>query len=224
MPTPALEPVPAWPNPEGPEPLIARDIAEQGYAMCPDFLAASDVQALLQAVQTDQSEDRLQTAGIGRGNDYQTNRYVRQDQIRWLAARSAAESRFLARMEILRMAVNRELFAGLFDYEAHFAVYPPGAFYKKHVDAFQGNTNRRLSTVLYLNFDWQPSDGGELRCFDPTDNQRILFDLAPRAGTLVVFESDRYWHEVLPAQRQRFSIAGWFRVNGSTAGRVDPAH
>ncbi|MEC7468361.1 MAG: 2OG-Fe(II) oxygenase, partial [Pseudomonadota bacterium] len=29
-------------------------------------------------------------------------------------------------------------------------------------------------------------------------------------------------HEVLPATRDRFSIAGWFRVNNSTAQRVDP--
>lgn len=223
MPITARSLTPTQQPPEGPESTIAHEIAAQGYAVCPDFLPVSDLLALLQSVQADQAEDLLQAAGVGRGDDYQTNRFVRQDHIRWLAAQAPAESRFLKRMETLRLTMNRELFLGLFDYEAHFAVYPPGAFYKKHVDAFQGTTNRRLSTVLYLNFDWQPNDGGELRCYDPADNQRVLFDLTPRASTLVVFESDRFWHEVLPAQRQRFSIAGWFRINGSTTGRVDPA-
>ncbi|MEX1057073.1 MAG: 2OG-Fe(II) oxygenase [Natronospirillum sp.] len=203
--------------------LVAQDIANQGYAVCTEFLPVGDTLALLQRVQEDQSADQMQAAGVGRGSDFQTNYFVRQDQIRWLQAECATERSFLTCMEALRLAVNRALFMGLFDYEAHFAVYPPGAFYKKHVDAFQGHTNRRLSTVLYLNFDWQPSDGGELRCYDPVDDQRILFDLTPQAGTLLVFESDRFWHEVLPAQRHRFSIAGWFRVNMSTGRRADPA-
>ena len=46
--------------------------------------------------------------------------------------------------------------------------------------------------------------------------------VVPLLGTVVTFLSEDFPHEVLPANRDRFSIAGWFRVNGSTAGRVDP--
>ena len=33
--------------------------------------------------------------------------------------------------------LNRDLFLGLEDFESHFAMYPPGAFYLKHVDRFR---------------------------------------------------------------------------------------
>lgn len=219
--TPPTSPLSPRP-PDGSDDQIAHDIAEQGYAICPNFLPTADIQALLSTVHADQAANELQRAGIGRGRDFQTNRFVRQDKIRWLSGQNPAETLFLARMETLRLSMNRALFLGLFDYEAHFALYPEGAFYKKHVDAFQGSTNRRLSTVLYLNFGWQPTDGGELRCYDPEDTDRVLFDLPPEAGTLLVFESERFWHEVLPAQRARASIAGWFRVNASTGQYIDP--
>ncbi|HEY8085443.1 MAG TPA: 2OG-Fe(II) oxygenase [Methylophilaceae bacterium] len=39
-------------------------------------------------------------------------------------------------------------------------------------------------------------------------------DISPQGGTLVVFFSDQFWHEVLPAKRDRFSIAGWFKNRG----------
>lgn len=210
------------PPPDEPYAAIVDALASQGYAVCHDFLPTADVLALLQHSQALQAQQALQRAGIGRGQAYQTNRFVRQDHIHWLRGTDAVERRFLDPMAELRLAINRALFMGLFDYEAHLAVYPEGAFYKKHVDAFQGRTNRRLSTVLYLNFDWQPADGGALRFYDPDQPEQALFDLPPTAGTLVVFESERFWHEVLPAQRQRYSIAGWFRVNASTGWRVDP--
>jgi SM-20-related protein len=37
--------------------------------------------------------------------------------------------------------------------------------------------------------------------------------VAPRAGTLVCFLSERIPHEVLAAHVDRISIAGWFRRN-----------
>jgi len=30
-------------------------------------------------------------------------------------------------------------------------------------------------------------------------------------GTIVCFMSDEFWHEVLPANKTRMSITGWFR-------------
>jgi len=39
---------------------------------------------------------------------------------------------------------------------------------------------------------------------------------------LVMFESERFMHEVLPANDVRYSIAGWFRKNTSISGIIDP--
>lgn len=114
-------------------------------------------------------------------------------------------------MDKLRLGINQRLFLGLFDYESHFAVYAPGAFYQKHRDAFRGAPGRKLSTVLYLNNDWDIQAGGELVLYDEAGEQEIL-QIAPECGRLVIFLSEDFPHEVLPATRPRQSIAGWFRI------------
>ena len=53
-------------------------------------------------------------------------------------------------------------------------------------------------------------------------NDRVGTRVTPSFATLVCFLSERFPHEVLPAKRPRYSIAGWYRVNGSTTQRVDP--
>lgn len=73
-------------------------------------------------------------------------------------------------MEQIRCEVNRHFFLGLFEYEAHFAKYEAGDFYLKHLDSFRGNENRKLTTVFYLNENWTPADGGELKIYDLQDN------------------------------------------------------
>jgi len=156
-------------------------------------------------------EGGLKRAGIGRGRSHAVNESVRTDAIRWLGQDDPAEAAYLAWMERLRRGLNRRLFLGLFDYEAHFAVYEPGAYYRKHLDAFQGGGNRVLTTVLYLNPQWTPDDGGELRVYGPDDG--FLESVAPDFGKMVVFLSANHPHEVVEARRKRYSIAGWFRVN-----------
>jgi SM-20-related protein len=44
----------------------------------------------------------------------------------------------------------------------------------------------------------------------------------PNVGTVVVFLSEEFPHEVLPALRDRYAIAGWFRLNTSIANNIDP--
>lgn len=115
-------------------------------------------------------------------------------------------------MDGLRQAINQGLFLGLEDFECHFALYPPGAFYKRHLDRFRDDDRRMVSAVLYLNEGWQPEDGGQLRMFLDGDREH---DVQPRAGTLVVFLSGDVPHEVLPAGRERLSLTGWFRRRGN---------
>lgn len=160
-------------------------------------------------------------AGIGRENDHHVNRFVRGDWVYWPAPDEPGVAAYLEFMESLRLQLNRRLFLGLFDYECHFACYPVGARYLRHVDAFRGDTNRVLSTVLYLNPDWSVDDGGELLLYRGNDCDPFE-SVSPAFGTLVVFLSEEFPHEVLPALRPRYSLTGWFRVNGSVAGFVDP--
>ena len=72
---------------------------------------------------------------------------------------------------------------------------------------FRDDDARVLSSVTYLNADWGDRDGGALRLYLP----RGAHDIAPRGGSLVLFLSAEIEHEVLPATRERLSIAGWFR-------------
>lgn len=162
----------------------------------------------------------FQDAGIGQGANSQLNATIRTDRTRWLnpAAATPAQCRYLATLEALRLAINRALFLGLFEFEGHLAVYPPGAYYRKHLDQFRDQDQRLVSVILYLNNDWQEEDGGQLRLYtDPTDESRQE-QVLPIAGRLVCFLSDRFVHEVLPARRERISITGWFRKRDRLAG------
>lgn len=191
-------------------------IYTQGWVIVDDFLSAAEVDLLRACL-----PDEWQQAGIGREGQHQGNPDVRRDQIHWLDGElGASVAAYLARMESLRIAANRLLMLGLFDYEAHFARYRPGDFYATHRDAFAGRSNRRLTSVFYLNNGWQPDDGGVLRVYD--DNEQHLMDVSPKGGRLVLFLSEEFPHEVLAARQERYSIAGWFRVNGTALGRVDP--
>ncbi|MDO6805055.1 hypothetical protein Q4595_21565, partial [Wenyingzhuangia sp. 1_MG-2023] len=96
-------------------------------------------------------EQKLQLAGTGREQAHQLNRQIRRDRIRWLTQENPAEKAWLDFMAQLQQHLNRTLLLGLFSYECHFSHYRPGDFYQKHKDAFIGQSNRVLSTVLYLN-------------------------------------------------------------------------
>lgn len=199
---------------------IARALERDGYAVLPAVVPDSVTDGLFVELKAlDDAE--FKTAGIGRQDDFQVNRFVRNDKICWFRGEGAASSAFLAWMEQLRCELNRRLFLGLFDYECHYASYPVGAFYKKHLDAFKGQSNRVLSTVFYLNPNWASADGGELVLYDEPGDQ-VLESLLPAYGKLVIFLSEVFPHEVLPAHRPRHSIAGWFRVNNNSALNLDP--
>lgn len=167
------------------------------------------------------AEDRLYRAGVGRDTDHQINREVRSDRVFWLTRRRPVQRLFLEQMEQLRLALNRRLFLALFEFEAHYAHYPPGARYIRHHDSFRGAANRIVSVVAYLTENWQPGDGGELRIYAEASDE-VVATIEPRAGSLVLFLSEEFPHEVVPANADRTSIAGWFRLNSSIGGQIDP--
>ena len=119
---------------------------------------------------------------------------------------------YLGTLEEMRLVLNRGLFLGLVDFEGHFAVYPPGGFYKPHLDRHRDTQDRILSVILYLNPAWQAGDGGELRMrTTPGERGGEFITVEPRMGTLVCFLAGDFWHEVLPAHKTRASVTGWFR-------------
>lgn len=102
--------------------------------------------------------------------------------------------------------------------EATFVVYEPGCFYRRHVDSLAGvdpagSGGRAYSFVVYLTGEqpWQPSDGGALRVFCDALGEEVEEEVLPAAGLLVLFDSKRVSHEVMPTRRQRTCLVGWFR-------------
>lgn len=197
---------------------IAHHLRTSGWCHLPDLLPAE----LLAGLRDDLRAHRPQMtpAAVGRSSERQLLEEVRRDVTVWLTGATVIQRQLLEQMGALRFALNRELLLGLFDYEAHYAAYPPGGFYRRHVDAFRGSSNRVLSTVFYLNQDWTAADGGELVLWDTED--RELARILPTGGSALFFLSEEFPHEVLPAKRDRLSIAGWFRVNASRTDRPDP--
>lgn len=192
-------------------------IAEQGWYVWDDFLTPDQVSRLRSC-----APESWQQARIGRQDEAQRISQIRSDKIQWLRESMGQPIQdYLERMEQIRQQVNQDFFLGLFEYEAHFAKYEAGDFYKKHLDAFRGNENRKLTTVFYMNPNWRAADGGELKLYDLND--QLIETIAPISGRLVVFLSEKFPHEVLSTQAERISIAGWFRTNGVTENRLDIA-
>ncbi len=197
-------------------------LVQHGYAIAPGYLPLSLVRALREEAQHRDQQGAFQLAGIGRRQEHQKDTRIRSDRTCWLRGEALAQCQFLEELESLRVAVNRSLFMGLFELESHFAIYGPGDYYQRHLDAFNGNNGRLLSVVLYLNEGWQSQWGGRLRLWPDPDAQGVATEVEPRAGTLVAFLSEKIPHEVLAATRERYSIAGWFRCNNTTADWLDP--
>lgn len=196
-------------------------IATDGYAVVNDFLPPPKIALLADEASALLAAGDMRRAQVGRDITAPPDSSVRGDFIHWLAERSesdvsssATQQEYFALMESLRLQLNRELYLGLQDIESHFTIYPPGAFYRKHLDQFQGSSQRQVSSILYLNQDWQPEHGGELRLYLDSTDDTVHLDIVPAGGTLALFLSGRFWHEVLPATRERISLTGWFRTRG----------
>jgi SM-20-related protein len=156
-------------------------------------------------------ERGFKQAGISSSSDLHLDPNRRRDKIFWLNEGNSIENNFLLFVGGLKEYLNRSLYLGLKYHEAHFAIYDKGDFYEKHLDPFKNSKNRVVTTVYYLNEDWDENNGGELIIYNKNDE--FLTKVSPDANTLVVFMSEDFPHEVLPAKTKRYSIAGWYRVD-----------
>ncbi len=192
-------------------------LEQHGFVVCPAGLPPDVADLLTRYADTVKADD-FHAAAVGRGVEQQRNRFVRRDLIHWMDERNPALAPWRAWTEALRVHLNRRLFLGLFSFESHLAHYRPGDFYRAHVDAFRGEASRVISLVCYLNEHWKGGDGGELVLY--TDAGPVI--VQPTYRTVVLFLSEDIPHEVKPAQRDRYSVTGWFRLNSSSPDRIDP--
>jgi SM-20-related protein len=186
---------------------MVETLGSAGYSVSTDILPQTLIAGLVAEQRRREEGGELTLAGVGRGRSQNRGADLRQVQSSWFDGQSQAEQTFLAFAERMRLAINRRLMLGLFDFEAQFLHYPPGGFYRRHIDALHGERNRVVSLVAYLNEDWANEDGGSLAVW-----------AAPLAGTVVLMLSEQIPHEARVSRRDRRAIAGWFSVNASLGG------
>lgn len=194
---------------------IISDLGDKGYSLVPDFFSLEERAILRQALVDRFEADRFKKAAIGNKTNELIKSKVRGDFILWLdeATQAPAEQLFFEKTNALATYLNRTCFMGILQKEFHFALYPEGTGYQRHLDTFQNDDRRKLSMVCYLNEeDWQPNDGGELVLYLQENGQEKPVSYTPYAGQMVIFESQVLEHEVLAAQRPRLSITGWLKT------------
>lgn len=187
---------------------IADELVDSGFIIVENALDSELPKKLVSLLDDDES---FKKAGISKTSDLHIDKSRRSDKTRWLDEDGEAQSEYLKFTTGLQNYLNRSLYLGLKYYESHFAIYEKGDFYEKHLDAFKNSKNRVVTTVYYLNKGFESSDGGQLIIYDENDVE--IKRVVPKMNTLVVFMSEKFPHEVLPAIKKRHSIAGWFRVD-----------
>ena len=188
---------------------VSADLRAGGISIRDQFVSAADVLALRECARARELRGDFAPARIGRQGAERRRDHIRGDFTCWLSEPLLpAERLLMRRLEELRLQLNRDAFLGLFELELHYAKYPAGAAYSRHIDQPLGSTQRKVSLVLYLNSEWQSADGGMLRIHAADDE---FIDVEPIAGRLVCFLTPGREHEVLQARRERLSISGWFR-------------
>ena len=156
------------------------------------------------------AQNHMHAAGTGNTGNVLHDKKTRSDSIYWLdrSHNNIHENTFFDQMDAFVTHLNRHCYTGIKSYEFHYTLYQPGAFYKKHIDQFQNDSNRAFSIVSYLNTDWIETDGGKLCIHHATGQQHI----APTNGKTVFFKSNQIEHEVLPTTADRLSITGWLKT------------
>ncbi|WP_294820170.1 2OG-Fe(II) oxygenase [uncultured Flavobacterium sp.] len=192
-------------------------LMEQNYCVVDYFFSKEEVLALRETLLAKYEEDRFRKSAIGNQANEQVIGAIRGDFILWLDEGSTdpAEQQFFSKVNDFVNYLNRTCYMGINEKEFHYALYPEGTFYKRHLDTFQNDSRRKLSMVCYLNDeDWQPEYGGELAIYVGKSGAEKAIDIYPMQGRMVVFESQLLEHEVKPVKRERLSITGWLKTGG----------
>ena len=203
-----------------PHPLyesIIADLMRKDYSVIDHFFDTQTVTLLRDSLLNYFEEDRFKKAGIGNKTNQLVAAGIRGDYILWIDERIQTQIELVFFRQIYQFIkyLNRTCFLGILHHEFHYALYPPGTGYKRHLDTFQNDDKRKLSIAFYLNeSDWKASDGGALAMYiNKKNGLEEVITILPEAGRMVIFESQKIPHEVLLAQRNRLSITGWLKTN-----------
>ena len=208
-----FEEIPFVENPQY-ERIIA-DILEQKYSIIEDFFTDEEVVLLRDSLIEKQEEDAFKKAAIGNRINEVIVKSIRGDVILWIDEKNTndAEKIFFNKVNNLVDYLNKTCFLGILYKEFHYALYPEGTFYKRHIDTFQNDDRRKLSIVFYLNEDgWLPENGGELVLYLDENGKETEKVIYPFPGRMVIFESQIIEHEVKPVKTERLSITGWLKT------------
>ena len=193
---------------------ISSEIYQNSYVIVDNFINEDFRKALLEEQIHLVNQGKFRHAAVGKGGQKQVRTEIRSDEVLWMDADelSPLQAAYWDKIEEIRQALNRRCFLGLKSFEGHFARYPIGSFYKRHLDQFQAVPHRVVTVILYLNDSWTSEDEGALRMYFPLeDGTERIEDVYPLGGRLVVFLSGEIPHEVLPTKKERISITGWLR-------------
>lgn len=199
---------------------IIDDLLNQKYSVSESFFSTEETTVLREyAIQQNNFQDFHQAA-IGNSTNEKILQSIRGDKIRWIdeAHPNEVEEMFFAKVNDFVQYLNRTCYMGIEEKEFHYAIYPEGTFYQRHVDAFKNDDRRTLSMVFYLNDeDWKDEFGGQLALYLPQqDGTEETLNVLPVAGRLAIFDSKTIPHEVLPVKQPRYSITGWLKTRSKT--------
>ena len=183
-------------------------LSQNDYLIIDNFISDELYQKLRIFLLDKLDENAFSLAGIGALATHRINNEIRGDFVYWLDKEHDLKlAELFAIIQSVMTKLNELCYLSLTGHEFHLAHYPPGSYYKRHLDQFKGTINNRLITlIIYLNEDWKVGDGGELRIFREKKSDLIVNPIGRRA---VIFKSDVLEHEVLVTNKIRFSLTGW---------------
>jgi|SRR5690554_213032 len=191
---------------------IIEDLLQKQFSIIDGFFTLEEVALLRQSLLAKHEADRFKKAAIGKLNKKEIVQEIRGDFILWIDESQANETEQMFFQKITELVdyLNRTCFMGILHKEFHYAIYPTGTFYKRHLDTFENDNRRKLSIVCYLNEDnWKKEYGGELALYTKDEEVELL----PIPGRVVIFESQVLEHEVkVVKDSERLSITGWLKT------------
>lgn len=201
------------------ESLVVEELGGRGFTCIDNFLSIEELLMIRNYIFDLHEKHFLRSAAIGKDAEEQIVKEIRSDLIKWIdfSTPGPVNDFFLPKLEEIITLLKQKCFLGIRDFESHFTFYPPGSYYKKHLDRFKGNNNRLVSFVCYLNDFWLPEHGGQLRIYD----KESVADIEPLGGRIVLFLSDEIEHEVLETKKERISITGWMLQKEMNIGFIN---
>jgi len=235
------------------DPSDLETLRDQGYVIVEDFLPSESwMEALREDVLQLRQKNKFKIAKIGQDSTNALNEEIRVAETCFLGrdkpelrdVPNPVRERLYDVLDTLRLDLqegehNANLDPNLSEFL--YAYYPTGGFYRRHRDAVKGSASwlREYSLLLYLNDEsYDPDiDGGRLRVhfdsggdFLPAGEAPLFQDVDAHGGTLVIFESNKFPHEVLDTMAERFAVVGWYNrpmtladlsaINDSGSGSV----